>query len=919
MKRAHPTRPQPIRLASGPLRLTRGLPLILTKLVPPRSPGELLRRPRLLERLDPVRLRRLALVSAGAGFGKTTLLAQWHHCLAEQGERVAWLSLDEDDDSPWQFIPYLLQALRPLHQDWDPGFWQRLEQHTPTSPQQLLAELINQLHDCPHDLFLIIDDFHVIDDRGVHDALGYLLAHAPPALHLIIGSRFRPRLALSRLQAEDQLVEVGDQELRFTLEEARGYFNETLAVPLSGQDTQRLLSLTEGWIAGMKIASLSPGLRDDPARLIDNLRGGTRAITRYLKEVVFDPLPVEVFDFLLRTSILGRLNAGLCNAVTERDDGEAMLEWIERHNLFLSALDEHGAWFRYHPLLRETLGNRLRRCAGIDIKQLHERASGWFVEQRLWAEAVRHALVAGKPIGSPGQDGASAQSLAEEGDIDTLVRWMHHLPVSLDPSRIDLQLNLAWALAHYFRFDEARQLLDNLDQLVAGHRAGLRRSTWVKLRVVRAICEAFSENIAESLALVEPLLQEVPCGDTWVDGLVCNILSYCHVVEQRYAEALAVQRHMPGPDAPLGNLFVSVYRAFIIAQCHLCQGDLDAAERHARQALLQAERYTGAQSSSSATLAPLLAEIAYERGEHDQLAPLLADKLDQIDRFSPPDGLRRCYVSLARQALCNGAPHQAERLLEHALQLAIARRWRRLQALLLAEQARVRLLQGDYPAAEQLQQQLERLAPLARIDAEHPCQRAIAQHALLGRSRLLLAAGQAAQAAKLLGRLVAEQESRHDWLAAARLRVLWARALWQADESDKACTALQPALRLAGRQRLERSLLDAGDELLPLLSRLQKKLPARHETGEILARLLERHPQADERQRQGHTTRQGLSERECQALRLVAEGQSNKEIARSLDISTETVKWHLKNIYGKLNVTSRTQAIGRAQELGLLE
>ncbi|WP_256930770.1 LuxR C-terminal-related transcriptional regulator [Pseudomonas sp. ABC1] len=901
------------------MRLTRGLPLILTKFVPPRSPGVLLQRPRLLEQLDRVRLRRLALVSAGAGFGKTTLLAQWHHCLAEQGESVAWLSLDEDDDNPWQFLPYLLHALRPLYQGWDADFWQRLEEHTPTSPQQLLTELINQLHDCPHDLFLIIDDFHVIDDRGVHDALGHLLAHAPPALHLIIGSRFRPRLALSRLQAQDQLVEVGDQDLRFTLEEARGYFNETVAVPLSGQDTQRLLSLTEGWIAGMKIASLSPGLRDDPGQLIDNLRGGTRAITRYLKEVVFDPLPVEVFDFLLRTSILGRLHAGLCNAVTGRDDGEAMLEWIEQRNLFLSALDEHGAWFRYHPLLRETLGSRLRRCAEIDIKQLHERASGWFVEQRLWAEAVRHALAAGKPVGSPGQDGASAQSLAEEGDIGTLVHWMHHLPLSLDPSRIDLQLNLAWALAHYFRFDESRQLLDNLDQLVADHRSGLRRSTWVKLRVVRAICEAFAENIPDSLAMVEPLLQEVPCGDTWVDGLVCNILSYCHVVDQRYADALAVQRHMPSPDAPLDNLFVSVYRAFIIAQSHLCQGDLDEAEQHARQALLQAERYTGPQSSSGATLAPLLAEIAYERGEDDLLDHLLADKLDQIDRFSPPDGLRRCYVSLARKALRDGAPQQAEHLLEHAQQLAIARRWQRLQALLLAEQVRLRLLRNDRPGAEQLQQQLERLAPQAQVDSPHPCQRAIAQHAAVSRCRLALASGQGAQAGKLLGRLVAEQENRHDRLAAARLRVLWAQALWQAGETDKACATLQPVLQLASQQRLQRSLLDAGDDLLPLLTCLQKKLPARHEATATLAHLLENHPAGDEPSRlHSPATRLGLSERESQALRLIAEGQSNKEIARSLDISTETVKWHLKNIYGKLNVTSRTQAMSRARELSLL-
>ncbi|HBT1262755.1 TPA: helix-turn-helix transcriptional regulator, partial [Klebsiella pneumoniae] len=463
----------------------------------------MLERPRLLQLLSPVQQCRLGVVCAGAGFGKTTLLAQWHQQMVAQGERIAWLSLDEDDDDVWQFIPYLLQALRPLYADWDADFWRDMEEQKLSSSEQLLAGLINQLHYCPHDVYLIIDDFHVINDRGVYEALGYLIKHAPAALHLIIGSRFHPNLALSQLQAQDQLVEIYDRDLQFTLEETKHYFSRTVALPLSNHHAQRLQSVTEGWIAGMKIASLSAELQNDPEHLLRNMHGGTRSIARYLKEVVLDPLPEEVLDFLVKTSFLSRLNAELCNAVTGRDDSKAMLAWIERHNLFLSALDEQGYWFRYHPLLQENLRTMLQQNNDIDRKQLHELASHWFVEQKLWSEAVRHALSAGKPVHSPVQDGASAQSLAEEGDIDTLISWMHHLPPSTDPSRIDLQINLAWALAHYFHFDESRQLLDNLDQMVLHHREDLTRSTWCKLRVVRAICEAFAENIPESLAIVQ--------------------------------------------------------------------------------------------------------------------------------------------------------------------------------------------------------------------------------------------------------------------------------------------------------------------------------------------------------------------------------------------------------------------------------
>ncbi|HBR7460284.1 TPA: helix-turn-helix transcriptional regulator, partial [Klebsiella pneumoniae] len=410
----------------------------------------MLERPRLLQLLNPVQQCRLGVVCAGAGFGKTTLLAQWHQQMVAQGERIAWLSLDEDDDDVWQFIPYLLQALRPLYADWDADFWRDMEEQKLSSSEQLLAGLINQLHYCPHDVYLIIDDFHVINDRGVYEAVGYLIKHAPAALHLIIGSRFHPNLALSQLQAQDQLVEIYDRDLQFTLEETKHYFSRTVALPLSNHHAQRLQSVTEGWIAGMKIASLSAELQHDPEHLLRNMHGGTRSIARYLKEVVLDPLPEEVLDFLVKTSFLSRLNAELCNAVTGRDDSKAMLTWIERHNLFLSALDEQGYWFRYHPLLQENLRTMLQQNNDIDRKQLHELASHWFVEQKLWSEAVRHALSAGKPVHSPVQDGASAQSLAEEGDIDTLISWMHHLPPSTDPSRIDLQINLAWALAHYF-------------------------------------------------------------------------------------------------------------------------------------------------------------------------------------------------------------------------------------------------------------------------------------------------------------------------------------------------------------------------------------------------------------------------------------------------------------------------------------
>ncbi|PWC12383.1 helix-turn-helix transcriptional regulator [Brenneria roseae subsp. americana] len=903
-----------------PFRFTRKLPLILTKLTPPRTPGRLLQRDRLLQRLDEAESCSLTLVCAAAGFGKTTLLAQWYRRRQQQGDAVAWLSLEDDDSTPLLFMRYLLEALRPLYNGWSTAFRRYLLGDLPADFSMFLAELINQLHRCPHPLYLILDDYQGISDREIHDGLAYLLNHAPSSLHLIIGSRFRPPLALSRLQVQGQLAEIYDNDLRFTCEEASAYFMDSAPQTARKQDIQRLISLTEGWIAGMKIATLSAEWRINASHFMDSLSEGSRTITRYLEEVIFEPLPPDVFDFLLCTSILNRLNPALCNAVTGRNNGEAMLAWIEQHNLFLSALDEGGFWFRYHPLMRDTLLNRLQHAAHKDSRVLHERAGNWFAGQQLWAEAVRHTLAAGK-TGSKHAE-AGAQSLAEEGDIDTLVRWMRYLPASPDPTRIDLQLNLAWALAHHFRFNDSRQLLDTLDVLVEANRDDLAHSTWVKLRVVRAICEAFAENIPQSIAIAGPLLREVPCGDIWVDGLVCNILSYCHLVDLRPEKALDVQCRMPGTKVVSRNLFVEVYRAFVVAQGYLRQGNLLEAERQASQALRYAEQHTGPHSSSSATLAPILAEIAWEQGEVGRIDALLTLRLEMIDSFSPPDGLSRCYIILARQAQLSGQPEEAEPLLFHAEKLTISRGWSRARVPLLAEKLTIRLRQGDVDGARLLLGQLQTLAGEAGSEKDTLGLKVISHHLRLSQSRLLIADGDPLAAADIIHSLANEQEQCGEWLSALRLRVLQAVALWRAGEEEQAGAVFKPSLQRAMQQKLQRSLLDAGPDLLPLLNHVRKKLAPNSELANMAAALLQkaaddagRSPDKDDL---AQSQCRRLTEREQQTLQLIADGYSNKGIARSLGISVETVKWHLKQVYEKLQVSGRIQAINQAREWRLL-
>ena len=888
-----------------PFRLARTLPLIATRFTPPRSPGTLQPRERLIQRLDAALTSTLTLVCAPAGFGKTTLLAQWYQHRQHQGDALAWLSIDDDDSTPLLLMRYLQEALRPL---WQPE--NTLADNAPADDFRLfLAGLVNQLHRRQAPLFLILDDYQNITHPDIHEGLNWLLNHAPPSLHVIIASRSQPPLALSRLHMEDRLVEIDDHALRFNAAEARIYFSTAISPAPERQDIPQLIARTEGWVAGMKMAALANGSAHS------SLSGGklntaSRALSRYLEEVIFAPLPAEVLAFLLRTSMLNRLHPSLCDAVTGQRNGEAMLAWIAQHNLFLSALDADGFWFRYHPLMREALLYRLRHSAEVDIRELHEHASNWFASQQLWAEAIRHALAAGKA--GAGHAEVGAQSLAEEGDIETMVRWIRYLPANLDPSRIELQTNLAWALAHRFRFHDARQLLDTIEPLAAANRSEIAHSSWIKIRVVRAICEAFADNIAQSIAIVEPLLHEVPCGDIWVDGLVCNILSYCHLANARPQQALDVQQRVSGVRVTNRNLFVEVYRAFVMAQGYLRQGNLAEAQRQAARALQYAEQQTGAHSSSGATLAPILAEIAWEQGEVQSIATLLMFRLEMIDDFCPPDGFSRCYIVLARLARFNGQTDEMTSLLLHAEGLAVQRGWLRAQAPLLAERICNALHAGDRAAANGLLLRLQQLA----LGVETGNNDIVTACLTLSHCRILISCGKPLVAAHQLETLADEQERDGEWLFAVRLRLIQAAALWRAGEQERAIAVGIPALRRAFQQKLWRSLLDGGEEMAALLMAIQQRGGQGEAfSGELALRLAAFNeagiltPAA----RQAPANLR-LTERELQTLGLIAEGYSNKEIARALGITAETVKWHLKQLYEKLQVNGRIQAVNQARE-----
>ncbi|MCG8707446.1 helix-turn-helix transcriptional regulator [Brenneria sp. 4F2] len=906
---SYPTLTPAIDYRQKSFTLSHGLPLIATKLSPPRACGAVLRRDRLLSHLNRIHQLSLALVCAGAGFGKTTLLSQWQQDMISQGHCVAWLSLDEQDNALHDFRRYLLAALHPYCGE----LFSQLEPIAPgaslCTEEGFIRNVINSLSQRQTPLYLVIDDFHLIRNPLILQDINELVSYAPACLHLLLGSRSLPTLPLARMLAGNQMVMIDINALRFNPSEILAYFAETTHQSLDQADIQRLLAITEGWIIGIQIAALSAA--SSGGALFQTFEGpaGARQMTRYLQDVVLNPLPPEIQQFLLQTSILNRFTPALCNAVTLRRDGQQMLTFIEQHNLFISPLNEQGGWFRYHSLFAEAQYERLTNGA-VKIAELHERASSWLAANGHWAEAIRHALAAGKLDSSAAYAAPSAQSLAEEGDLDTLVRWLQQLPLTdgAGEERIELQLNLAWALAHYFRFDEAKALLNRLE--CAFSLRPLSERLRIKWQVISAISASFAEDIMASEALAKPLLSRIPCGDSWVDGLVCNILSYDYLVQDRYQDVIEVQQHMPPPCAPQDNLFVGVYRAFILGLNHVRQADLRTGEIYYRQALKQAERLTGAGSCGSATLQALLAEIHYEQDNTLLLDSQVAPHLTKIDIIAPPDALLSAYRALVRRELPRDAG-QAKVLLEHAQQVVKSRGWPRLQGILLAEQIRAAVRQNQRYQAQELMRQLNELSEKYRH--VFPLANYLQTSRISAQAQMLMDEGQSGKAAHLLWPLVQQLEARRCILEGVRQRALCALACWRDGDRQRAEAVLSPAINLAANQNLKRSLLDAGAEIYPLLQQIQRRVAAGDRR--YITQLLRDSPQTETASVADWRPLPPLTERENQTLRLVAQGRSNKEIARTMAISIDTVKWHLKNLYGKLEVTSRTQAMGRIKML----
>ncbi|WP_246852746.1 serine/threonine-protein kinase [Naasia sp. SYSU D00948] len=924
--------PPPERSAPG-RESTPSRPLLETKLYLPKPHRRTVPRPRLLERLDRGTASTLTLVSAPAGFGKSTLLSAWLAAgpARPSDERsVAWLSLDEGDNDPGRFWTYVVAALRRAVPGLGPIGAQLLEASASSPGPEALTGLLNDLAALEDDLVLVLDDYHVIESRSVQDGMAFLLDHMPPRLHLVISSRADPPLPLARLRARGELIEVRAADLRFTDDEAAAYLTEVMGLALTAANVSALAGRTEGWVAALQLAALSLQGRDDLTGFIQEFAGDDRYIVDYLVEEVLQGQPDHVHAFLLQTSILSRMSGALCDAVTGRGDGRGMLEALDRANLFLIPLDDRRRWYRYHHLFAEVLQARLLDERADEVPELHRRASVWHAEHGERDEAIRHAFAAGDHRLAADLLELALPELGRQRRESALRGWLEALPVELLRDRPVLSLGYVGALLSTgqvegveARLRDAERWLEpavpaeegtapaepvvvdqhefrRLPATVAVYRAGLALALGDVPRTVHNARRAL-ELIGED----DPFRRGAAAG---VLGLGLWGSGDLEGAYEAYVSCSADLERAGYISDVLGC-------AITLADIRITQGRLsDALSTYERALQLGLER-GGPGLRGIPDMHVGIASILCERGEAQAAAEHLRRSQELGDHAGMPKNRYRWRLAMAQLRRSEGDLADAERLLDEAEHFFVADMAPDVRPI-PAVRARLWLAQGRVAEAAGW----ARTRGLSAEDDLGYLREF--EHVTLARILLATYEGQRSRSALddavgLLGRLLPAAEQGGRTGTVVEILMLQAIASSLRGDVGSALVPLRRALMLAEPQGYLRLFLDEGTRVRGLLA----EAADRGHGGAYVRRLLGGAPTGDgpaERTDGGAALLEPLSEREREVLRLLETDLSGPEIARRLVVSLNTVRTHTKNIYAKLGVNSRRAAVRRAEELGQL-
>jgi LuxR family maltose regulon positive regulatory protein len=897
-------------------------PLLETKLHVPRQPRGVVARPRLSDRLNRAAQAAFTLVSAPAGFGKTTLLTEWLATPDPDRPAAAWLSLDERDNDPALFWTYLVTALRTAAGSEIGAGALSLLRSSKAPIDAVLATLINDLFVLSDDVILVLDDYHVIVAREVHDGMAFLVEHLPPRIHLVIATRSDPSLPLGRLRGAGDLVEVRAADLRFTPDESTVYLNAAMGSVLTAREIAALEERTEGWIVALQLAALSLGGREDIASFIADFAGTDRYIVDYLAEEVLGRQPEEIRQFLLHTSILDRLSGPLCDAVTGQADGKVMLAALERANLFLVPLDDRRSWYRYHHLFADVLRAHLLDEQPAKVAGLHRRASDWYDSNGEPAEAIRHALASG--------DFERAADLAElaipamqRGRQESTIRgWLKVLPDEVVRVRPVLNIGFVGALASIGEFDEvegrlldAERWLDTpqgtsapsntpIEKMVVVDEEGFR-SLPGAIELYRAALALIAGDVPGAVTHASRVLELLPDENHVGRAAAAGLLGLAWWASgdleagyEAYAECVAGLRRA-------GHIADILGCSIALADIRIVQGRLGDAMRIYERAVQLVADQGGPVLRGTADMHVGMSEVHRERGDLQAARRELMRSQELGEHNGLPQNRYRWRVAMAGVLEAEGDRGGAVELLDDAQRVYASDFFPNVRPV-PALRARLRACQGELGDAlgwvrERGLSIDDNLSYLAEFE-----------HITL--ARVLISRGNTADAAQLLERLLKAADEGKRTGSVIEVLVLQALANQIRGDIPSALASLQRALTLAEPEGYIRIFVDEGPPMASLLRAATKLGTAPDYVRQLLA--AGSAPQDKTPVKQAMID--PLSDREMDVLRLLGTDLNGPDIARHLIVSLNTVRTHTKNIFAKLGVNDRRAAVRRAKELDLI-
>ena len=904
-------------------RQSGGARLLRTRLRPPVRGGGLIDRRRLADVLELVRRKTLTLVRAPAGYGKSSLLGQWFEILSKLNLAVGWLALDRTEDDLIGFFRYVLGAIRETRPSFGERMGSMLDQGEVNSVETVCATFIDELLEIDEDVFLFVDDFHQVSDPKIERVIAAVLDHPPANLHLLVASRTALPFDLSHLKMRDSIVEVDAELLRFDCEEAESFLR-LMGYLLTPPEVETVVAKTEGWAAGIQLASIS--LVQRKSEFFCRISGEHASIADFLAEDVVARLPAETINFLQRTSILERMNPELCSLLTGNSDARGQLEFLGRKGLFLFSLDHQRNWYRYHHLFASFLRHRLNQYEPEVIQRLHRIASDWFAEHGFAEEAVAHAIDA--------FDHRRAAAILEKccsemvycGRYSGLMRWSKKIPHHILEDFPRLQLEIAWMLILEWRFADAERILNSVERKIGELGPELLEYYYKMIMHRKGMLYLFMDNMPKLQASVSSIIDTFPNDDPYLRGNLDTNLIYAQ--RETYELGGIDRRDACARDyyEKSGSVFVLVWHESIVGPTFFLRGEAERAERSLRSAMDIATTIEGPFSALGAMPALLLAEVLYERNELAE-APELIDSFGaEAERKGFLDHLTAFYVTRARLEFRAGNREAARKTLESGRISAERHGFERLRNWIEYEDFRQALIANDTPSIERTNTFLSKKAYVKPGSGITSGDEAIT----LTWAKACCVLGNPEKAAHGLRRWVLFLRERGAARSEVRLLIALAICLMLSGRKGEAARVMREAVAKAARPRFIRIFLDEGNAVETLLQMLFGSKDDTFDSvaafGRELLRLFSLEPNAAT---SGNTrlppvpetdasSPEILNNREREVLGLVAAGFSNKEIARRLGLTETTIKWYMQQIFAKLDVRRRINAVHRARQFGML-